>query len=105
MAEIDLQQKKPMNFFFFQKLENEYEAIKDEVCTKDMISMQEIQKFLIKLTKEVTKFNDFIRIFKEEREDFKECHLKLGIQKEYVFNAQRTTNQCTTRGMEQAYEK
>ena len=39
--------------------------------------MEEIQKFIIKPTKEVAKFNDFIRIFKEEMEIFKECHLKL----------------------------
>ena len=48
---------------------------------KDVISMDKIQKFLIKPKKEVTKFNDFIRIFKEEMEIFKECHLKLDINK------------------------
>ena len=84
---IDLQQEKPMTFSFFQNLENEYEAIKVEVQVKDMIFMEEIQKFLIQPEKEVTKFNDFIRIFKEEIEDFRECHLKLDIKKEYVFNS------------------
>jgi exonuclease VII small subunit len=54
---------------------------------KDMISMEEIKKFLIKLEKEVTKFNDFIRIFKEEMDIFNECFLKLDIKKQYVFNA------------------
>ena len=52
-----------------------------------MISMEEIQKFLIKSTKEVTKFNEFIRILKKEMEIFKECRLKFNIKKEYVFNA------------------
>ena len=75
-----------MTFSFFQKLENEYEAIKAQVRVKDMISMEEIQKFLIKPEKEVTKFNDFIRIFKEEMEIFKDCHLKLDIKKKYEFN-------------------
>ena len=59
-----------MIFSFFQTLENEYEAIKAEVRAKDIISMEEIQKFLSKPTKEVTKFNDFIRVFKEEMEIF-----------------------------------
>ena len=45
--EIDLQQEKPMTFSFFEKLENEYEAIKVEVRVNDMISMEAIQKFLI----------------------------------------------------------
>ena len=85
--EINLQQEKPMTFSFFQKLKNEYEAIKAEVREKDMISMEEIQKFLIKLAKEVTKFNDYNRIFKEEMEIFKVCHLTLDTKKEYVFNA------------------
>ena len=58
-----------------------------EARVKDMISMEEIQKFLVKPEKEVTKFNEFIRIFKEEMDIFKECHLKLDIKKEYVFNA------------------
>ena len=71
-SEINLQQEKPITFSFFQKLENEYEAIKAEVRPKDMISMEE---------KEVTKFNDSIRIFKEEMDIFKECHLKLDIKK------------------------
>ena len=53
----------------------------------EMISTEEIQKFLIKPAKEVTKFNDFIRIFNEEMDMFKECHLKLNIKREYVFNA------------------
>ena len=66
-----------MTFYFLQKLENECEAIKSELWAKDLISMEEIQKFIIKPTKEVAKFNDFIRIFKEEMEIFKECHLKL----------------------------
>ena len=35
----------------------------------------------------MTKFDDFIRVFKEEMEIFKECHLKLDIKREYVFNA------------------
>ena len=52
-----------------------------------MISMEEIQKFLIKPEKEVTKFNDCIRIFKEEMDIFKECHLKFDIKREYVFSA------------------
>ena len=87
LLEIDLQQEQPMTFSFFQKIENEYEAIKGEVRAKDMISMEEIQKFIIKPVKEVTKFNDFIRIFKEEMEILKECHLQLDIKKECVFNA------------------
>jgi hypothetical protein len=58
-----------------------------EVRVKDMISMEEIKKFLINLAKEVTKFNDFNRIFKEEMEAFKEYHLKLDIKKQYVLNA------------------
>lgn len=49
--------------------------------------MEEIQKFLINSAKQVIKFNDFIRIFKEEMDIFKECHLKLDNKKEYVFNA------------------
>jgi FtsZ-binding cell division protein ZapB len=52
-----------------------------------MISMEEIQKFLINLEKEVTKFNDFIRIFNEEMEILKESQLKLNIKKEYAFNS------------------
>ena len=62
--EIDLQQEKPITFTLFQRLQKEYEAIKAELWAKQMISMEEIQKFLIKPTKEVKKFNDFIRIFK-----------------------------------------
>ena len=75
-----------MTFYFFQKLEKEYEAIKEKVRVKDMISMEEIQKFLIKTENEVIKFNDFIRIFKEEMDILKECHLNLDIKKEFVFN-------------------
>lgn len=62
--EIDLQQDQQMTFSFSEKLEKEYEIIKAEIRVKDMISMEEIQKFLMKLAKEVTKSNDFFRIFK-----------------------------------------
>ena len=46
--EMDLQHKQPMTFSFFYKLEKEYEAINAEVWAKNMILMEEIQKFLIK---------------------------------------------------------
>ena len=73
-------------FAFFQKLEDKYEIIKAEVLARKMISKDDIQELLISPTKEVTKFNAFIIKFKAEMEYFKECHLKLDIKKEYVFN-------------------
>ena len=42
LPEIDLQQDQPITFSFFQKIENEYEAIKEEVRAKEMISTEEI---------------------------------------------------------------
>ena len=34
-------------------------------------------------------FNDFIRMFKQETEILKECHLKIDIKREYVFNSRQ----------------
>ena len=86
-SKINLQSGQPVPFAFFQKIEDEYEAIKVEVLAGEVISKEYIQESLIRTPKEVTKFYSFIRKFKEEMEDFKDCHLSLDIKKEYVFNA------------------
>ena len=85
--EINLQDEQPVPFSFFQKLENEYESIKVEVQAKELISKEYIQELLIKPNKEVSSFNAFIRKFKAEMEEYKECHLTLDIKKEHVFNS------------------
>ena len=86
-SEINLQSEQPTPFSFFQKLEDKYEVVKVKVLAREVISIKDIQGLVIRLVKEVTKFNAFIRKFKEEMEAFKECHLRLDIKKEYVFNA------------------
>ena len=82
---INLQNEQLVPFYFFQKLENEYESIKAEVQAKELISKEDIQELLIKPTKEVSRFNAFIRKFKDEMEAYKGCNLTLDIKKEHVF--------------------
>ena len=58
-----------------------------EVLARELISKEDIQELLIRTTKEVSKFNAFVKKLKAEMEAFKECHLTLDIKKEHVFNS------------------
>lgn len=85
--QINIQSKKPIPFAFFQQLEDEYEAAKVEVLARELISKEDIQELLIRLAKKVSKFNAFVRKFKDEMDSSEECHLTLDIKKEHVFNS------------------
>ena len=65
--EINLQSEQPVPFSFFQKLEDKYEAVKVEVLARLVISKEYFQDLLIRPTKKVTKFNAFVRNFKQRR--------------------------------------
>jgi hypothetical protein len=68
-------------FSFFQNLEDEYEYVKMEVQSKEIIAKEDIQEFLVRQAKEISMYNDFIRNFMEGMEYYKECHLTLDINK------------------------
>ena len=84
--DINLQDEKSVPFSFFQKIESEYESIKEEFQAKELISREDNQELLVKPTKEVSGFNAFIQKFKDEMEADNEFHLTLDIKKEHVFN-------------------
>ena len=45
---INLQDEQPVPFSFFQKLEDEYQYVKAEVQSKELITKEDIQEFLVK---------------------------------------------------------
>ena len=84
---INLQYDHLVPFSFFQKIEHEYEYVKVEFQSKELIVKEYIQEFLVKPNKEISMYNDFIRKFTVVMEDYKECHLTLNIKKEHTFNS------------------
>ena len=86
--EINFQDEHPIPFSFFQKLEDAYEFVKVEVQSKEFISKEDIQKFLVNPTKEFFLYNAFTHKFMVGMENYKEFHLTLDIKKEHIFNSQ-----------------
>ena len=78
----------PIIFAFFQNLEDTYEVVKVEVQSKEFISKEDIQEFLVKPSKEFSLYTTFIHKFMVSMENHKDCNLTLHIKKEHIFNSQ-----------------
>ena len=86
--EINFRDEHPISFSFFQEIEGTYEVIKAEVQSKELISKEGIQEFLVNPSKEFSLYTSFIHIFMVGMENYKECNLTLDIKKEHIFNSQ-----------------
>ena len=78
---INFQYEHTIPFSFFQKLEDTYEFFKAEVQSKEFISKEYIQEFLVNPSKEFSFYTAFIHMFMVDMESYKECHLTLDIKK------------------------
>ena len=61
--DINLKYEHSVTFSFFQKLENRYENIKEEVQAKEVISKEDIQEFLVKPLMEYSHYTTFMHKF------------------------------------------
>ena len=57
---INFQDEHPIPFDFFQKIKDAYEFVKEEVQSKELISKEHIQEFLVKPSKEFSLYTAFI---------------------------------------------
>ena len=85
--EINFKDEHLISFVFFQQLKDTYEVVKAEVQSKEFISKEDIQEFLVKTFKEFSLYMAFIHQFMIDMENFKECNLTLDIKKEHVSNS------------------
>ena len=77
-----------ITFSFFQKIKDTYKVVKVEVQSKEFISKEAIQEFLVKTSKELSLYTSFIHKFMINMENYKECNITLDIKKENIFNSQ-----------------
>ena len=84
---INLEDEHPITFAFFQKLEDKYEKIKEEVQAKYVISKKDIQELLIKLSMEYSHYTTFMHKFVINMEEFKKCNIALNVKKAHIFNS------------------
>ena len=66
-------------FSFFQELEDKYQVTKAKVQEEEVISKEDIQEFLVKLSKEFSHYTYFVHKFKVGIESFKECNFSLDV--------------------------
>ena len=85
--EINFEDEQPVHFSFFQKLEDKYEKIKEEVQTKEVISKEDIQELLIKSSMKYSHYTSFVHKFVINMEEFKQCNLSLDVKKAHIFNS------------------
>ena len=69
--EINFKDEHPIYFSLFQDLEDKYEMTKAEVQAKEVISKDDIQKFLVKSLKEFSHYTTFFHKFMVGMENFK----------------------------------
>ena len=84
---INFRDEHPVSFSLFQKLKDKYEMIKAKVQAKEVISKDDIQKFLVKSSMEFSHYTNFVHKFVVDMEKFKECNLSLDVKKEHIFNS------------------
>ena len=85
--EINFQDEHPIPFSFIQNLEDSYIFVKVEGQSKEFISKEYIQEFLVKPSKEFSLCMAFIHKFMIGIESYKECNLTLDVKKENIFNS------------------
>ena len=85
--EIKFGDEHPISFSFFQELEDRYEKIKAEVHAKEVISKEDIKKFLVKSSMDYSHFIAFVHKLVINMEKFKECNIFLNVKKEHIFNS------------------
>jgi hypothetical protein len=85
--EINFRDENPISFSFFQELEDTYEVVRAEVQSKELISKENIQEFLVKHSKEFSLYTSFIHKFLVGMENYRECNLTPDIKKEHIFNS------------------
>jgi hypothetical protein len=61
--------------------------IKAKVQAKEVISMEDIQDFLVKSSMEYSHYITFVQKFMVNMEKFKECNLSLDVKKAHMFNS------------------
>ena len=54
---------------------------------KEVISKDDNQELLVKLSKEFSHYTTFVHKFMVGMESFKECNLPLDVKKEHIFNS------------------
>ena len=85
--EINFIDEHPVSFSFFQELEDKHEMIKAEVQAKEVISKDDIQQFLVKLSMEFSHYTAFVHKSVVDMEKFKECNLTIDVNKEHIYNS------------------
>ena len=85
--EINLKDENPVPFSFFQKLEESYEKIKEEVRAEEVISKEDIKEVLVKSSMEYSHYTTFMHKFVISMEKFKKCNLVLDVKKDHIFNS------------------
>lgn len=78
---INFRDEHPISFGFFQELEDKYEMTKVEVQEKEVISKDDIQKNLVKPSKDFSHYTSFTQKFMVGMENFKEYNLTLDVTK------------------------
>ena len=69
--EINFQDECPIPLAFFQKLKDAYEFVKLEVQSKEFISKEDIQEFLVNHSKDFSLYTAFIHKFMINMESYK----------------------------------
>ena len=84
---INLDDEHPIPFYFFQKLEDNYENIKVEVRVKEVFSKEDIQEFLVKPLMEYSHYTTFIHKFVISMEEYKKFNIAFDVKKDHIFNS------------------
>ena len=86
--EINFRDEHLVSFAFFQEIKDRYEMIKVKVQAKEVISNEDIQYFLVKLSMDYSHFTTFVHEFVINMDKFKECNISLYVKKAPIFNSQ-----------------
>ena len=85
--EISFEDEHPVPYALFKQLEDNYEKIKAEVQEKEIISKEDIQELLVKLSMEYSHYTAFVHKFVISMEEYRKCNIALYVQKAHIFNS------------------
>ena len=84
---MNFEDENPVPYVLFTQLEDNFEKIKAEVQSKEIISKEDIQELLVKPSMEYSHNTTFVQKFVINMEEYMKCNIALDVKKAHIFNS------------------
>ena len=85
--EINFKDKHLVPYALFKQLEDNFEKLKAEVRSKEIISKEDTHELIVKPLREYSHYTTFVHKFVTNLEEYRKCNITLDVNKAHIFNS------------------